>query len=160
MCGFQIRGNHRSREIPRSEWDLNINKIVAGDRQVDGITAGAFDVLTSDRKTTRNPRSPIVSMSFAVKGDSQIIAARIVGAPNADNGIKAMIEPEPATRLYTALLNGKEVQISLSYQDGTSQVLQIHGLVDRRKFGRGKNNLLDECLQGRAPYWNIAEPVP
>jgi hypothetical protein len=160
MCGFQIRGNHRSREIPRSEWDLNIDKIVAGDLQVDGITAGAFDVLTSDRKTARKPRSPIVSMSFAVKGDSQIIATRIVGAPSADNGVKGMMEPEPAARLFTALLNGKEIQISLSYQDGTSEALQIHGLVDRRKFGRGKNNLLDECLHGRAPFSNIAEPVP
>jgi hypothetical protein len=59
MCGFQIRGNHMSRKVPRPEWDINIDQIVAGNARVAGVSAGAFDVTSNDKTIMRNPRPPI-----------------------------------------------------------------------------------------------------
>jgi hypothetical protein len=60
MCGFQIRGNHMSRKVPRPEWDINIDQIVAGNARVAGVSAGAFDVTSNDKTIMRNPRPPIL----------------------------------------------------------------------------------------------------
>lgn len=160
MCGFQIRGNHRSRVVPRAEWDLNIDEIVSGEARIAGISAGAFEVTSKDERKDRKPRAPIVALSFTVEGDSQPITARIVGQPTESNAIKAMLESEPAARLFAAFYNAQLITISLNYQDGTSDVLQVRAARDRRKFGGGKNNYFDECLRGIRPFSNSQRPVP
>ena len=154
MCGFQIRGNQSSREVPRPEWDLNIDEIVAGEQRVAGISAGAFEVVSQDRKAPRRPRAPIVALSFTIKGDEQIITAQIVGRPNPVNGIRAMLDEAPARRLFKALYNAELITISLRYQDETGDVLQVRNWRDRRQLGGEKNNYFDECLNGFRPHEN------
>jgi len=160
MCGFQIRGNHRSGRTPRPEWDINIDELVAGGTRIAGISAGAFEVTSNHRKIARKPRAPISALSFALPGDNQPIVATIVGAPNEANAVRAMMEAEPALRLFIALRSGRLITISLTYQDGTGDVLQIRGMSDMRKFGGGQNNYFDECLRGLAPFSNIKQVVP
>jgi len=55
------------------------------------------------RGKERKPKPPIVNLIFSVQGDPQSIPARIVGLPNADNAIKALVETEPANRLFAGL---------------------------------------------------------
>jgi hypothetical protein len=157
LCGFQIRGNHRSRANPRAEWDVNIDEINSDSGRIVGVTAGAFDVAGHERK----PRPPIVDLTFSIEGDPDAIPARIVGAPNASNGIKAILESESANRLLTAFSDDTHViTIVLKYSGDGSDVLRLRGYHDSRKFGGGKNSLLDECLRGYTPQRGISRPVP
>jgi hypothetical protein len=151
LCGFRILGNHLSRDLPRSEWDLNIDQVIVDDMRIAGISAGAFQVLSNERKKDRTPRPPIVALSFAFAGEPQPVPARIVGAPNADNAIRAMLETQPATRLFAALYSAQPIMISLSYQDGSSDVLQVQGWQDRSKFAGEKNGYLQQCMHDLGP---------
>jgi hypothetical protein len=60
------------------------------------------------------------------------------------------------SRIYT----GQLITISLTYQDATTDSLQLHGMADRRKFGGGQNNYFGECLRGLAPFTNSSRPIP
>jgi hypothetical protein len=157
LCGFQIRGNHRSRANPRVEWDLNIDEIESGAGRIAGVTAGVFDVVGHQRKA----RPPIVDLSFSIEGNPLAIPARIVGAPNGDNGIKAFLEMDPANQLFSAFSDDTHIlTITLKYADNSSDVLQMRGYHDWRKFGGGRNSMFNECLRGRMPRRGIEMPIP
>lgn len=144
LCGFAIRGNHESRANPHVEWDLNIDQIITPDRTAAGVSAGSFDVMDHKRK----PRPPITNLSFALQGVSDPIVAEIKGVPNAANGIVALIEAEPASRLFAEFDTLRPIVISLKYADGSTDRLEVHGFRDRRKFGGGNNSYFNECLRG------------
>ncbi len=155
ICGFQIRGNHRNSANPRVEWDMNIDSIHSDAGWISGVWADVFDVVGQERK----PRPPIVDLSFSIEGDPQLIAARIVGAPNTDNAIKAVLDNEPANRLFSALSgNNHLVTIALTYKDNGSDVIQIRGYHDGTTGGR--NSLFNNCLRGYTPIRGRARPVP
>jgi hypothetical protein len=148
MCGFQIHGNHRSRANPRVEWDINIDEINIDAGRIVGVTAGVFDVVGKERKA----RPAIVDLSFSIEGSSQVIPARIVGAPNPDNGIKAVLQTDSGDQLFDALSNDAHlVTIALKYADNNSDVLQIRADHDWRVLGGGKNSLFNQCLRGYTP---------
>jgi hypothetical protein len=154
LCGFQILGNHRNTANPRVEWDMNIDSIRSDSGWISALTADTFEVVGQERK----PRPPIIDLSFSIKGDSQPILAKIEGAPNADNGIKAFLETEPANRLFAALSDYSNlVTIALKYKDNTSEVLQIRGY----RYGTtgGKNSAFNSCLRGYTPI-RRTRPVP
>jgi hypothetical protein len=144
LCGFAIRGNHTSRANPHVEWDFNIDQIVTTDRTVAGVSAGTFEVTDHKRK----PRAPITQLSFALQGAADPVIAEIQGAPNAANGIVALIQPEPASRLFDEFQTDRPILISMQYADGAADQLEVRGFRDRRKFGGGKNGYLEECLRG------------
>ena len=144
LCGFEIRGNHRSRANPHIEWDLNIDEIVTPDRSVAGVSAGSFEV--TDHK--RIPRAAITGLSFLLKEGTDPIVAQIHGSPNRDNGIVALIEREPASRLFSEFQTIRPIVISMHYADGTADAIQVRGYRDNRKFGGGKNSYFNECLRG------------
>jgi hypothetical protein len=157
LCGFQIRGNHRSRANPRIEWDMNIDEINSDAGRIAGVTAGVFDVVGHERKA----RPPIVDLSFSIEGSPNAIPARIVGAPNAANGIKAFLDTDSANQLLSAFSDDTHaITISLKYLDNSTDVLQIRGWHDWRKFGGGKNSLLNECLRGYTPVRGLLTPMP
>jgi len=157
LCGFQIRGNHRNQAIPRVEWDINIDEIDSGADRIAGVTAGAFDVVGSHE---RKARPAIVDLTFSIEGNPQTIPARIVGAPNADNGIKAVLETESAKQLFSAFSDDTHIlTITLKYADNGSDVLQIRGYHDQRKFGGGKNSMFNDCLRGYLPDRGIQRPI-
>jgi hypothetical protein len=155
LCGYNIRGNHRNSANPRVEWDINIDAIHADTGWVSGISAGAFDVVGKER----TPKPPIVALTFSVNGDPQLIPARIVGLPNADNAIKALVETEPADRLFAGLTGDEHlVTITLKYQDDTIDVLQIRGFSDGT-YG-GKNSAFSNCLRGYTKAIHGVRPIP
>lgn len=147
MCGFTIRGNHRSRDNPHTEWDLNIDQITGGGRTIAGISAGAFEV--DGRK--RIPKPPIVGLAFFIEDDPEPIPARIVGQPNPANGIRAALETDPANKLFKAFSDSDVIKINLEYQGGSSDQLIIRGWHDSE---RGKNSLFNQCLRGNTPTGN------
>jgi hypothetical protein len=157
LCGFQIRGNHRSRANPRVEWDMNIDQIESDAGPIAGVTAGAFDVVGRERRA----RPPIVDLEFSIEGNPQAIPARIVGTPNASNGIKAVLETESANQLFSAFSDDTHtITIALKYLDNSSDVLEIRGWRGWREFGNGRNSLFKECLRGYTPVRGTLRPVP
>jgi hypothetical protein len=145
LCGFTIRGNHYSHKNPHVEWDLNIDELTSGDTRVAGISAGTFDVVGRERKG----RSPIVEMIFSIAGEPEPIAARIVGPPNKDNAIRALLEMEPAGKVFTAFSESKLITINLKYGDATADMLQVRGWHDWNRMGPNSNFAL--CLKGYTP---------
>jgi hypothetical protein len=157
LCGFQIRGNHRSWANPRVEWDLNIDQLETDAGPIAGVTAGVFDVVGKERKA----RPPIVDLTFSVEGNSRAIPAKIVGTPNSSNGIKAFLDTESAGQLFSAFSDDAHtITIALKYMDDTSDILQIRGWRDYRRFGGGKNSYFNQCLIGYMPERGLVRPVP
>jgi hypothetical protein len=147
LCGFQVRGNHQSGARSHIEWDLNIDQVVTPNRTVAGVSAGTFEV-TEHKRT---PRAPITDLSFVLTGTPEPIVAAIQGVPNADGGIVALLEAEPASRLFDEFQTMRPIVISLQYSDGSSDRLEVRGFRDDRKFGGGKNSYFNECLRGFRP---------
>ena len=153
LCGFQIRGNHYSRKDPHVEWDLNIDELLAGDQHVAGISAGTFDVV--GRK--RTGRSPIVEMVFAIAGETDPIPAHIVGAPNQDNGIRAVLDTAPAGKLFSAFSEARPITINLKYGDSSADSLEVRGWHDFKRSGKNSNFAL--CLKGYTPEIRNLRPI-
>lgn len=144
LCGFAIRGNHRSSASPHVEWDLNIDQIVTPVGTAGGVSAGSFDVIGHKR----TPRPAMTQMSFILTGMPDPIVADIRGVPNADNGVVALLQPEPASRLFAEFQTEDPIIISLQYADQSSDRLEVRGFCDRRKFGGGTNSYFAQCLRG------------
>jgi hypothetical protein len=144
LCGYEIRGNHRSRQNPHVEWDFNIDEIVASGQTVAGVSAGAFTV----EGHKRAPLPPITHLQFTLTDAAEPVVAEIQGSPNRDNGIVALIRTQPAGRLFTELQTINPVIISLRFADGSATELEMRGIRDEREFGKGKNTYFYECLRG------------
>ena len=116
-----------------------------------GISAGAFEV--TDKK--RIPKPPIVAMAFTLENEPEPISAQIVGAPNSDNGIRAVLETEPAHKLFTAFSDATVINVTLGYLGGASDHLIIRGWHDMDVLHRGQNSLFNQCLQGFTPSGSL-----
>lgn len=144
LCGFTIRGNHYSHANPHIEWDLNIDQIVTKERSVAGVSAGTFEV-TNHKRTAR---APITDLSFTLEGSPDPIVAAILGTPNADNGVVALIESEPASRLFTEFQTMRAIVISMRYADGASDQIEVRGFRDNRTTVGDSNSYFNQCIKG------------
>jgi hypothetical protein len=147
MCGYSILGNHLSRDNPKIEWDINIDEIVQGSNRAIGVSAGTFTV----KDKTRSPRPPITELSFTTQDDPVPVDARLLGTPNAYNGIRGALDLDHAVKLLHAISEDRQIVATLKYGDGTSDILKFEGFRDTRKFGKGKNSPFEECLRGLTP---------
>jgi hypothetical protein len=156
MCGYSVLGNHLSRDNPKIEWDINIDEIVQGSSRAIGVSAGTFTV--EDKK--RVPRQPITELSFTTQDDPVPVEARLLGAPNAYNGIRAALDLDRGATLLHSISEDRWIAATLKYGDGTTDILKFEGFRDTRKFGGGKNSPLEECLRGRTPRITNPRPLP
>jgi hypothetical protein len=125
-CGFLIRGNHYSWQVPRPEWTISVYEVMDNATPVVRVEAAAFRALTGDRKAPVEPRAPITALAFTLGGHGEPLTADIVGAPSGPSGeINATLETVPAQALFKAFSLGEPVEISLTYQDGATDVLEV-----------------------------------
>lgn len=158
MCGYSVLGNHLSHDNPKIEWDINIDEIVQGNDKAIGVSAGTFTV----QDKTRTPRLPITALSFTTQDDPNPVEARLIGSPNAYNGVRAALDLERGAKLLHSISEDRQIVATLKYGDGTSDVLKFEGFRDTRKFGKGRNSPFEECLRGTLPptsKFNI-QPLP
>jgi len=148
ICGYSILGNHLSRDNPKIEWDINIDEIVQGSNRVVGVSAGTFTV----KDKTRTARAPITELSFNTEDDPDPFDVRLMGTPNADNGVRGVLDLDRAAKLLKTISDDRQVVATLKYVDGTSDILKFAGYRDTRKFGGGKNSRFEECLRGMTPH--------
>jgi hypothetical protein len=153
-CGFMIIGNHLSRKSPKVEWGINIDEVFRGDEKSVHVTASSFDVADG----ARTPRSPVKTISFVVDGTADPIVPEMAAEPDEDNGATGTIDLAHAQPLFDALSdNVKWVTITLTYADGTGDVLKARGFHDR--LHSGSSSPLNMCLQGKKPYEEMHRPT-
>jgi hypothetical protein len=156
MCGYNVLGNHLSHDNPKIEWDINIDEIVQGSDRAIGVSAGTFTV----KDKTRIPRPPITELSFTTEDDPTPVDVRLLGTPNADYGIRGAMDFDRAAKLLHSISEDRQITATLKYGDGTSDILKFEGFRDNRKFGKGKNSPLEECLRGLTPRITNPRPLP
>lgn len=144
-CGYSILGNHLSREVPRSEWAVSVDEVMDGDTPVVRVRAAAFQVVSKGRDGIVKTRPPIAMLTFSVKGEGEPLTARITGRTSGVNSITATLETAPAQRLLEALHNEQPIEISLTYQDDTTEVLEV------RNWWDSEPNYLHQCLEHLRP---------
>ncbi len=154
VCGFMIIGNHLNRANPHVVWDINIDEVWQGDTRVAGYTAGTFDVVDGKRI----PRAPITALTFGVEGQAEPVLTRLVGPPNADHGIKGIIELDRAKVLFDGFSEEKWITITLTYADSTSEILRTRGF--HEPYHGGRASPFNMCLLGKVPTGNFRRPIP
>jgi hypothetical protein len=163
-CGFMIQGNSYSWQVPRPEWAISVYEVMDKDTPVVRVEAAAFRVVSNDRKAPVETRPPITAMTFMLKGRGEPLTANIVGEPNGLSGeINATLETAPAQGLFKALSWGKPIEVSLTYQDGATDMLEVRNWYVARDFyyyvDKGRSYLdrgpegdyFHECLKSLRP---------
>lgn len=146
LCGFAVHGNYGSHEVPRPEWEINIQALMAGSGPVVAVSAGAFEVVNKDPKAARQPRAVIGSLTFAVEGVAEPVNAQIVGQPGSDHVIKALLANEPAQKLLGGFYDGALITITLGYQDGSAEALKVRNVQDRGRLS-GFKGYYPHCME-------------
>ena len=154
-CGFLIHGNSYHWEVPRPEWVINVSEAVDHGKPVVRVDAATFRVLSDDAKAPVETRPPITAVSFSFKGRSEPLAVSIVGQPKMPSGqVTGTLQTAPAQLLFAALYHGDPVTIWLAYQDGTSEVLEVHKWWVAKVFDpptgmwyQTEGNYVQDCLQ-------------
>lgn len=72
-----------------------------------------------------------------------------MSGPNSANAIRGVIDSESATRLFEAFKMRKLITISLTYQDGTNDTLQVRGWDDLAPQGAQAAELNRDCGEQR-----------
>jgi len=146
MCGFAIHGNYDSRQVPRPEWAISIDEVMDRGAPVVRIHAAKFEVVSGGWDSPRKPLAPITALAFTFEGEQELPAAQIVAEGGKTNAITATLETAPGEKLLYAFYDTRPVRISLTYQDGTSEVLNVRNWSDLRQF-TGLNGYLHQCLE-------------
>jgi hypothetical protein len=165
LCGFAVHGNYGSHDVPRPEWEINIQALMAGTGPVVAVSAGAFEVVDKDPKAARQPRAVISALTFTVEGVAEPVSAQIVGQPPNDHVIKALVANEPAQKVLGGFYDGALITIRLGYQDGSSEVLTVRNVQDRGRLSGFKGyyphcmELLHPLPPGAPSAYRINSPI-
>lgn len=146
LCGFAVHGNYGAHDVPRPEWEINIQALMADTGPVVAVSAGAFEVVSKDPKAARQPRAVISALTFTVEGMAEPLSAQIVGQPGSDHVIKALLVAEPAQKLLGGFYDGASITITLGYQDGSSEVLTVRNVQDRGRLS-GFKGYYPHCME-------------
>ncbi|MBS0577841.1 MAG: hypothetical protein JSR36_01110 [Proteobacteria bacterium] len=141
-CGFAILANHRTRDDPHIEWDVNVEQVNNGTRIVTSVSAASFTV--SHR--TRLARALGGELSFVLEPAADPIHLSATG--QADGSIHAELANEDATRLFAAVGSGSVVTIIVRMQDGAVESLRFH--LTRDTAGSAQGAFASLCRPGQA----------
>jgi hypothetical protein len=121
-CGFAILANHRTRDDPHVEWDVNVEQVNNGSHIVVTVTAASFTVMHKSRSV----RAPPADLTFAVDQDSQPIRVHFAGAADAEGAVHGELVSDEASRLFAAVGAGSFVTMVLEFPDRHLESLRFH----------------------------------
>ncbi len=150
MCGYTIHGNYDARQVPRPEWAISIDELVDADTPVVRVRAAAFEVVSPERDSPRQPCPPITALTFTLEGEREPLTAHIGGRTSGDNVVEGTLETASAQGLFTAFYEARPIKISLTYPNGATELLEVRGWADRRQF-TGLNGYLHQCMERLDP---------
>jgi hypothetical protein len=140
-CGFAILANHRTRDDPHVEWDINVEQVNNGARIATAISAASYTV--THRERILRPLDG--QLSFAIDQDASPI--RLSAAGQADGTFHADLSSDDATRLFAAVGAGTAVTIIVGMQDGAVESLRFHLTRDGTAPAQG-------------PFASLCRPAP
>jgi hypothetical protein len=125
-CGFVILGNHRTREDPHVEWDINVQEATSSGQAHASVSAATYEVAHRSRLL----REPVTSLSFAIEQDPQEIRAQLHGPAAADNAVQGELSAAEAGRLFAGLDAGRFITIQLAYETLPAEAIRVHFVAD------------------------------
>ena len=121
-CGFAILANHRTRDDPHVEWDVNVEQVNNGRHIVVTVTAASFAVMHKSRSV----RAPPADLMFAVDQDPQPIRVHFAGAADAEGAVRGELASDEASRLFAAVGAGSFITMVLDFADRQPESLRFH----------------------------------
>ena len=125
-CGFALLGNHRTREDPHIEWDINVEEATGGTQQHASVDAATYEVA----HRARTLRAPITTLSFSIEQDPQPIRALLHAPVAQDSAVQGELTAEEADRLFAGIDAGRFITIQLGYQTLPAEAIRIHFVAD------------------------------
>jgi hypothetical protein len=128
-CGFAILANHRTREDPHVEWDINVEQVNNGVLIRTTVTASSFTVT----RKARTPRSLAGGLSFLIDQDPDPIRLQGPAADSAgatDGTLRGELSSDDANRLFAAVGAGSFVTILVGAQQPPAESLRFHFVRD------------------------------
>jgi hypothetical protein len=120
-CGFAILANHRTREDPHVEWDINVEQVNNGSQIRTEVTAASFTVT----RKSRSVRPLTGPLSFAIDQDPQPILVRTRAAAGAGT-VEGDLSAADATRLFAAVGAGSFITITVGAAQEPDGSLRFH----------------------------------
>lgn len=125
-CGFAILGNHRTREDPHIEWDINVEEATGGTQAHASVAAATYVVAHRSRAL----REPVTTLSFSIEQDPQPIRAQLHAATAQDGAVQGDLAAGEAERLFAGIDAGRFITIQLGYEILPAEAIRIHFLAD------------------------------
>ena len=121
-CGFAILANHRTRDDPHVEWDVNVEQVNNGSHIAVSVSAASFTVMHKSRMV----RGPPADLTFTVDQDPQPILVRFAGAADAEGAVRGELASDEASRLFAAVGAGSFITMVLDFPDRQPESLRFH----------------------------------
>jgi hypothetical protein len=125
-CGFAILANHRTRDDPHVEWDINVEQVNNGSHISVGVTAASFTVT----HRSRSARAPVTQLMFAADQDPQPIRVHFEGSADAEGAVHGALASDEASRLFAAVGAGSFITMVLDFPDRPPESLRFHFVRD------------------------------
>jgi hypothetical protein len=126
-CGFAILGNHRTRDDPHIEWDINVEEATQGSAQPHASVAVAtYEVARRSRRL----REAVTTLIFSIEQDPQAIRAQLHGPAAQDNAVQGELTAGEADRLFAGIDAGRFITIQLAYQTLPAEAVRVHFVPD------------------------------
>jgi hypothetical protein len=125
-CGFAILANHRTREDPHVEWDINVEQVNNGILIRTAVTAASFTVT----RKARSLRALAGGLSFVIDQDPDPIRVHATDAANSDGTLRGELASDDANRLLAAVGAGSFVTILVGMQAQPAESLRFHFVRD------------------------------
>jgi hypothetical protein len=121
-CGFAILANHRTREDPHVEWEINVEQVNDGSQIKTSVGAASFMVT----RKTRTARAPATGLSFSMEGDSQPVRVQFGGPPDVQGAVHAELQSTEAVRLFEAVSAARFITLVMAFAEAAPQSFRFH----------------------------------
>jgi hypothetical protein len=138
-CGFAILANHRTRDDPHVEWDINVEQVNNGSHILVSVTAASFSVT----HRLRTARAPATQLVFAADQDPQPMRVRFAGPVDAEGAVRGALAGDEASRLFAAVGAGSFITMVLDFPDRQPESLRFHFV--RESAGPAQGALDELC---------------
>jgi hypothetical protein len=143
-CGFVILGNHRTREDPHIEWDINVQEATGGAQPHASVAAATYEVAHRSRLL----REPVTGLSFSIEQDPREIRAQLHGPAAPDNAVQGELSAGEADRLFAGLDAGRFITIQLVYETLPAEAIRVHFVADAGTPGGNPMSALCQAPAG------------
>lgn len=121
-CGFSILANHRTRDDPHLEWDVNVDQVNNGTQIAVSVTAASFTVAHK----ARGVRAPATEVTFMIDQDPLPVRIHMATAADSQGAVRGELGTDDADRLFAAVGAGSFITLTLEATGREDESLRFH----------------------------------